>query len=315
MAKKGVPTKSKTAKNKWAPIHDLGFPYQVSNLAILYTSRELEVRGPEDGLGIRLRRDFYQYAGYTPATVLIEPGDFVIPGMVGNGAWVKIDPWLRPQEKYIHFSTSPNFLLSGNTDAIDYSTGGSELFVDVGQGVKWFGYRFDKKASQTLFDTVIKSNARPGPLRIVYASYSPEIKNLSALSGKSAKLWSLSLAESKVADLSPLAKLCDLRWLDLYYCKRIKDAAVDAIVQAGPERLLVFSLMGTSISNVSVPLLGTLTSLLSLSLSGTAISEVEPFAQLVNLRNLDLMGTNVSAEAVNWLRQQLPNCRILWASY
>ena len=86
----------------------------------------------------------------------------------------------------------------------------------------------------------------------------------------------------QVADVTPLAELKNLRWLDLE-CTQVAD----------------------------VTPLAELKKLEGLDLSGTQVADVTPLAELKNLNVLYLVNTQVTDEQVNDLQQALPDCTII----
>ncbi len=142
-------------------------------------------------------------------------------------------------------------------------------------------------------------------------------------------LESIHLSGTKVSDMEPLANLTALRRLDLSGTK-VSDMEPLANLTA----LESIHLFGTSVSDLKP--LANLTALEWLFLSGDKVSDVEPLANLTALkwlflfdtsvsdltplthlaalRSLHLKNTNASENAINALRNTLPECDIVWSS-
>ncbi len=95
------------------------------------------------------------------------------------------------------------------------------------------------------------------------------------------RVASVSLPNTQVSDLSPLAELKSLKWLFLN---------------------------STQVGDLSP--LAELMNLKRLSLNYTQVGDLSPLAGLKNLKTLILRNSQVSDEQVQELRQALPNCKI-----
>jgi hypothetical protein len=122
---------------------------------------------------------------------------------------------------------------------------------------------------------------------------------------EAATVTDLDLRNTEVADVTPLAGLTNLTYLDLEGTR-----VADVTPLAGLTNLTSLDLRNTKVADVT-PLAG-LTNLTYLDLWGTRVADVTPLAGLTNLTNLYLWGTQVTAQAVDALRESLPNCDIHW---
>lgn len=100
-------------------------------------------------------------------------------------------------------------------------------------------------------------------------------------------LRSLDLMNTQVTDVSPLAGLINLEDLNLGGTR-----VADLSPLAGLTNLLYLDLVGTSVTDVS-PLAG-LTNLQHLDLALSQVADLSPLAELTNLQSLDLRGTQVA---------------------
>jgi len=151
-----------------------------------------------------------------------------------------------------------------------------------------------------------------------------QVSDISPLA-KLKNLKDLSLGRTRVSDLSPLAKLKSLEELHLH------DTHVsDLSPLTELKNLESLALSDTQVSDLSP--LAELTNLERLYLRNTQVSDLSPLAELENLEVLGLTGTQVSDlsplaelesleylylptqvsdEQVQKLRQALPNCEII----
>ncbi len=139
------------------------------------------------------------------------------------------------------------------------------------------------------------------------------------------RVGSVSLQNTQVSDLSPLAELMNLEWLDLPYTqvsdlspltelKSLKELRLynTPVNDLSPlvvlKNLGTLDLSNTQVSDVSP--LSELKNLKQLNLSNTQVNDLSPLVELKNLVLLSLGNTPVSDEQVQELRQTLPNCEI-----
>ena len=118
-------------------------------------------------------------------------------------------------------------------------------------------------------------------------------------------LRELDLWGTPVSDLAPLANLTELESLDLGGTQ-----VSDLVPLANLTALRELDLWGTPVSDLAP--LANLTALESLDLGGVQVSNLRPLANLLALRKLDLKGARASELAVDKLRNELPECKILW---
>jgi Leucine-rich repeat (LRR) protein len=106
-----------------------------------------------------------------------------------------------------------------------------------------------------------------------------------------------------------LGNLASLRSLDLGDAQIGDEAAEHLSAMSGLRKL---NLSGTRITNATVEAIRTLTDLIELDLSRTAVTEDarESLAELTELRRLNLKDTALGFQAVEQLRQSLPDCVI-----
>ncbi|MCH7727821.1 MAG: leucine-rich repeat domain-containing protein [Planctomycetes bacterium] len=131
------------------------------------------------------------------------------------------------------------------------------------------------------------------------------VSDLTPLAGLTSLRW-LEGDGTSVIDLTPLAGMTSLEGLYLSVTR-----VTDLTSVAGLKSLEELYLYNTQVSDLAP--LEKLTSLRALSLQGTKVSDLTPLAELKNLEWLELEHTQVSEEQVEKLRQALPNCDISWS--
>lgn len=103
-----------------------------------------------------------------------------------------------------------------------------------------------------------------------------------------------------LTDLSPLAKLTSLRFLDIS-----GDLPTDITPLANLTNLRTLCVRGTRVTDLS-PLAG-LHNLETLDLSYSTISDLSPLAHLTKLRRLNIQGTFVRPDEITALKESIPN--------
>jgi Leucine-rich repeat (LRR) protein len=123
-------------------------------------------------------------------------------------------------------------------------------------------------------------------------------------------LQQLNLCETPQKDLSPLANLTTLTWLNLYLTS-VDDDQVRHL--ANLAELTDLNLSRTPISDAGLVHLSKLHKLESLGLANTKISDkgLLHLCGLTRLKRLNLSGTQVTEEATRLFQQTLPNCVVV----
>ena len=134
--------------------------------------------------------------------------------------------------------------------------------------------------------------------------HNPQVNDVSPLAKLTELKWS-DLSDTQVSEVSPLAKLTKLKWLSLANTR-----VSDVTSLAKLTNLETLLLHDTQVSDVSA--LAKLTKLEGLYLDNTQVSEVSPLAKLTKLEYLVLYDTQVSQEAIEQLKKALPQCEILY---
>jgi len=130
---------------------------------------------------------------------------------------------------------------------------------------------------------------------------STKVSDISPLAG-STKLRMLWLVKSPVSDISALARMINLEDLDLS-----RTDVSDISPLANLKKLVYLNLSWTKVTDVTP--LANLKNLSHLNLNGCMVYNIKPLANLKSLQVLKL-GTPASDEDVEWLKTQLPKCRI-----
>ncbi len=129
-----------------------------------------------------------------------------------------------------------------------------------------------------------------------------QVSNLAPLASLT-NLQTLEISDTQVSDLTPLASLTKLQSLDLR-----RTQVIDLPPLTSLTGLQELNLRQTQVIDLT-PLI-TLTNLQSLNLSRTQVIDLTPLITLTNLQSLDLIGTQVSDNAINALKEKLPQCDI-----
>jgi len=137
--------------------------------------------------------------------------------------------------------------------------------------------------------------------------FCPKLYDLSPLAGLSKLVW-LKVAKCEaLTDLTPLARLTNLRVLNLRNCPAVTDLSPLSELAD----LVHLDLSGCE----GVTDLGHLKGhprLELLDLSGCPhLADPAPLADLKGLKSLNVLETNLDDEAIQFLREQLPDCEIL----
>lgn len=245
---------------------------------------DLTVSGLGDGLDIFVNG--IAIGERTPAQISVEAGDLIYTsGVFGfAGAWV-----VDGSEKYLRFSKE------------EFSDG-YRIYADVGSGWRLVGYELSRRINQAKFDELALCTE---PLRMINASFCLGVSSVLCLSAQS-ELWALSLLGTEVSDISPIANLCQLRWLELS-----KTKVIDISPLANLRELKELHISDTRVSDVSP--LANLHNLTSLRLGRTLVSDITPLAKLRGLKMLGLWKTNVPEDDIKWLKEKLPNCEIIFS--
>ncbi len=131
-----------------------------------------------------------------------------------------------------------------------------------------------------------------------------QISDISPLANLT-NLTYLELCENQISDIKPLANLTNLTNLNL-----INNQISDITPLANLTNLTDLWLDNNQISDISP--LTKLTNLTWLDLDHNQISDISPLANLTNLTDLWLGYNQITEENKTWLKQQLPNCSIVY---
>ena len=113
----------------------------------------------------------------------------------------------------------------------------------------------------------------------------------------------LNLNFNQISDITPLAELTCLQGLELGH-----NQISDITPLTGLTNLQHLYLRDNQISD-TMPL-ARLTNLWNLDLGGNQISDITSLTGLTNLQDLDLTGNQIAETDKQWIRAQLPNCDI-----